>query len=290
MRQFVPGLGRSAEPSASSLWFVVRGSEVLVAERGERVAVPTLDELDATAAAEAHYLGALGSIDCFAVHVERVGEPPPGWTFTGLRPLNGRIEDDVFWVAGRALQVVEWDTTHRFCGRCATPTEPVAGERARRCPACGLLAYPRISPAVIVRVTRGEEILLARGRRFAEPIYSILAGFVDPGESLEETVVREVGEEAGIEIGDVRYWGSQSWPFPHSLMVGFTAEWTAGDIRIDEEELVDARWFRRDALPQLPMTFSIARSLIEEWRHATRPKASAVTGQPAYPCNEAGQP
>jgi NAD+ diphosphatase len=270
-RVFVPALGRSAEPSRSSLWFVVSGSRVLVLERGDRLAVPTLAELDGTETGGAHYLGSLGEVDCFAAHVEETVRVPHGWAFTGLRPLNGRIEDDVFWVAGRALQVVEWDTTHRFCGRCATPTEPVPDERARRCPACGLLAYPRISPAVIVRVTRGDEILLARGRRFSEPIYSILAGFVDPGESLEETVVREVGEEAGIEIADVRYWGSQSWPFPHSLMVGFTAEWAAGDIRIDEEELVDAGWFTGDALPLLPMTFSIARSLIEDWRHATRP-------------------
>ena len=261
---FVPSLGRPTEASEDSLWFVVRRGEVLVRETTSGPALPRLTELDGVDPGGAHYLGSLGSVDCFAAVLEQ-GDAPAGTTFTGLRPLNGRIEDDVFWVAGRALQIVEWDTTHRFCGRCAIPTELVPGERAKRCPACGLLAYPRISPAVIVRVTRGDEILLARGRRFAEPIYSILAGFVDPGESLEATVVREIREEAGIEVADVRYWGSQSWPFPHSLMVGFTAAWAGGELQIDEEELVDAGWFTRDALPQLPMTFSIARALIDEW-------------------------
>lgn len=263
-REFVPSLGRPAEASGDSLCFVVRRSEVLVRETVHGPVLPRLGEVDGIGAGPAHYLGSLGGVDCFALVLEH-GDTPAGTSFTGLRPLNGRIEDDVFWVAGRALQIVEWDTTHRFCGRCGTATEPVPGERAKRCPACRLLAYPRISPAVIVRVTRGDEILLARGRRFAEPIYSVLAGFVDPGESLEETVVREIREEAGIEVADVAYWGSQPWPFPHSLMVGFTARWASGELRIDDEELVDAGWFTRDALPQLPMTFSIARALIESW-------------------------
>jgi NAD+ diphosphatase len=264
-REFVPSLGRRpAEASQDSLCFVVRRAEVLVRETATGLVLPRLADLDGIDADGAHHLGSLGGVDCFALAVEDT-DAPAGASFTGLRPLNGRIEDDVFWVAGRALQIVEWDTTHRYCGRCATPTEPVPGERAKRCPECGLLAYPRISPAVIVRVTRGDEILLARGRRFAEPIYSVLAGFVEPGESLEETVVREIREEVGIEVADVRYWGSQSWPFPHSLMVGFTAAWAGGGLRVNEEELVDAGWFTRDALPQLPMTFSIARRLIDSW-------------------------
>lgn len=268
-REFVPSLGRPAEASDDALCFVVCRSEVLVLETASGPALPRFAELDGIDAAGAHYLGSLGGTDCFALVLEH-SDAPAGATFTGLRPLNGRIEDDVFWVAGRALQIVEWDTTHRFCGRCGTPTDPVPGERAKRCPACRLLAYPRISPAVIVRVTRGDEILLARGRRFAEPIYSVLAGFVEPGESLEETVVREIREEAGIEVAGVRYWGSQPWPFPHSLMVGFTAAWAGGELDVDDEELVDAGWFTRGTLPRLPMTFSIARRLIDEWRHATR--------------------
>jgi NAD+ diphosphatase len=151
------------------------------------------------------------------------------------------------------------------CGRCGSPTEHAPGERARRCPQCGHAAFPRLSPAVIVRVTRGDEILLARAVRFPGGVYSVLAGFVEPGESLEECVARELEEEVGIEVTDIAYFASQPWPFPHSLMIGFTATWVSGDLRIEEAELVDARWFTRDNLPDLPGRLSIARTLIDDW-------------------------
>jgi NAD+ diphosphatase len=141
----------------------------------------------------------------------------------------------------------------------------VDGERSLRCPACGLLCYPRISPAVIVLVRRGDEALLARGARFPLPFYSTLAGFVEVGESLEQTVHREIREEVGVEVDRVTYFGSQPWPFPHSLMVGFTAEWASGEIRPDGTEILDARWFAADALPQVPPPLSIARRLIDAW-------------------------
>jgi NAD+ diphosphatase len=173
-------------------------------------------------------------------------------------------------MVGRATQIIEWATTHRFCGRCATPTERLAAERCMKCPACGFLGYPRIAPAVIVLVRRGPEALLARGARFPVPFYSTLAGFVEVGESLEETLVREVREEVGIEVTAPRYFGSQSWPFPHSLMVGFFAEWAAGDLRADGKEILDARWFRADDLPAIPPRLSIARLLIDAWIDETR--------------------
>jgi NAD+ diphosphatase len=134
-----------------------------------------------------------------------------------------------------------------------------------RCPACGLVAYPRLAPAMITLVTRGDEALLARGVQFRAPMYSCLAGFVEPGESLEQAVVREVREEVGVEVGDVRYQASQPWPFPHSLMIGFRAEWVSGDIEIDPSEIVDAQWFRYDELPSIPPRISIARRLIDDW-------------------------
>jgi NAD+ diphosphatase len=160
---------------------------------------------------------------------------------------------------------VEWSRTHRFCGRCGTATEQSPGERAKRCPACGLLAFPRLAPAVITLVERGDEVLLANGVSFGAPTYSCLAGFVEPGENLEEAVRREVGEEVGVQLGDVRYFASQPWPFPHSLMVGFQATWAAGEIEIDPEEIVDAGWFRADAMPLIPPGLSIARWLIDDW-------------------------
>jgi NAD+ diphosphatase len=190
---------------------------------------------------------------------------PAPLSVAGLREVFGLLGEAAFMAAGIATQVLEWRATHVFCGRCATPTERVADERCMRCPACGLLSYPRISPAVIVLVRRESEALLARNARFPLPFYSTLAGFVEIGESLEQTVAREIREEAGIEVKDLRYFGSQPWPFPHSLMVGFTARWAGGEIRADEREILDARWWRADALPQVPPPLSIARRLIDAW-------------------------
>ena len=189
--------------------------------------------------------------------------------FETLRPLWSMLDEDTWAVAGRAVQIVEWDRTHRFCGRCGGPTELAPDERARRCPACGLSAFPRVAPAVIVCVTHEDRILLARGTRFPGVMYSVLAGFVEPGESLEECVAREIEEEVGIRVADIRYFGSQPWPFPHSLMIGFTASYAGGEIAIDPVEIMDAQWFTRDALPPLPPRISIARHLIDAYVHGT---------------------
>ena len=165
------------------------------------------------------------------------------------------------------MQIVAWDRTHQFCGRCATPTETLTNQRARRCPACGLTSYPRISPAIIIAVIRrdahGARILLARNHRFPAGRYSVLAGFVEPGESLEECAQREVLEEVGIRIKNIRYFKSQPWPFPNSLMIGFTAEYDEGEIKLEESEIADAGWFAADNLPQLPPRMTIARKLID---------------------------
>jgi NAD+ diphosphatase len=193
------------------------------------------------------------------------GVPPEPFTVAGLRELWAALGEESWHTAGRAVQLADWASTHRFCGRCATPTQRVQDERSLRCPACGLLAYPRISPAVIVLVRRGNEALLARGARFPLPFYSTLAGFVEVGESLEQTVHREICEEVGVEVDHVTYFGSQPWPFPHSLMVGFMAQWKAGDILADGTEILDAQWWKADALPSVPPPLSIARRLIDAW-------------------------
>jgi NAD+ diphosphatase len=211
-----------------------------------------------------HFVGMLDDVAVWGVDVPR-GEDPSYGAASDLYSYFGRATEMDWLVAGRAVQLVEWARTHQFCGRCATPTDIQPNERAMKCPACGLLAFPRLAPAMITLVTRGDEALLAQGVQFRGPMYSCLAGFVEPGESLEDAVVREVREEVGVEVGNVRYWGSQPWPFPHSLMVGFTAEWVSGEIVCDPTEIVDAQWFTRDALPNIPPRISIARKLIDAW-------------------------
>ena len=206
-------------------------------------------------------------------------EPPPGMAAVGLRALNGRCSDAFFRVAGAALQKIEWARTHRFCARCGTPTERHERHEAMACAACGQLHFPRLAPAVIVLVERESEMLLARSPHFAEGVYSTLAGFVEPGESLEDTVHREIREEVGVEVADVRYFGSQSWPFPHSLMVGFTATWAGGDIRMDDDEIEDAAWFSADRMPpRLPFPLSIARRLVDDFLDRTAPGGPADPG------------
>ena len=187
----------------------------------------------------------MADVDCYALQLDERLAVPPETTFEGLRALYGRLPDDYFSIAGRAVQILLWDQTHRFCGRCGQPTVHAPAERAKLCPKCGLLSFPRLSPAVIMLIQRGDELLLARNRAFAEGFFSVLAGFVEPGESLEETVAREVHEEVNLEIDDIRYFGSQPWPFPHSLMIGFTATYAGGEIRPQADEIAEAAWFSR---------------------------------------------
>jgi NAD+ diphosphatase len=263
--RFVPSVAPLADGDA--LWIGIRGMDVLVLDRGDHDELPTASEAEALGIAPVRslYLGELDGVPCRSAELPEDHDAPPGMAFRTLRDLYGRIDEHLWTLAGRAAQLVEWDRTHVHCGRCGSPTEHAPGERARRCPQCGHAAFPRLSPAVIVRVTRGDEILLARAQRFPGGMYSVLAGFVEPGESLEECVARELEEEVGIEVADITYFASQPWPFPHSLMIGFTATWVSGDLRIEEAELVDARWFTRDNLPDLPGRLSIARTLIDDW-------------------------
>jgi NAD+ diphosphatase len=219
------------------------------------------------------YLGELDGVACFARQLIE-GEPPPeGTDPIALRQLFGALPDDDFGIAGRALGLTAWDRDHRYCGRCGSPTERSPKERVRTCSRCGHGAYPRLSPAIIALIERDGRALLARNARFPLPFFSTLAGFVEVGESLEAAVAREIHEEAGIAITDIRYFGSQPWPFTGSLMIGFTARWAGGDIVADPTEIADADWFAPDELPRIPPKLSIARELIDDFvrRHGGTP-------------------
>ncbi len=269
---FAPGVALPSAIALDALWFLVAAGGVLVLPGDGGPRVPSGHELPAALRqpGTAHYLGALDGRPCLAAWLDDGAPLPRGGALRPLRSLFGDLDTDLFAVAGRAVQIVDWDRNHRFCGRCATPTERQRDERARRCPACGLSAYPRLAPAVITLVRRAGQILLARGVGFPAGLYSILAGFVDPGESLEEAVVREIREEVGIEVANVRYFGSQPWPYPHSLMVGFTADHAGGELRPDRREIEEAAWFAPDALPTIPSAVSISRRLIEAWLEEQR--------------------
>jgi NAD+ diphosphatase len=216
-----------------------------------------------------HFVGMVDGVPWWAVGVEPGADPSDG-AAVDLYGFHGRASEHEWLAAGRAVQLVEWARTHQFCGRCGQVTEPLQGERAMRCASCGLMAFPRLAPAMITLVTRGapgdrQEALLARGVQWKVPMYSCLAGFVEPGESLEAAVVREVEEEVGLIVDSPSYRGSQPWPFPHSLMIGFRADYIDGEIACDPSEIADAAWFRKDAIPMIPPGISIARRLIEEW-------------------------
>ena len=209
------------------------------------------------------FLGYLNGEPCIAAELAEETSPPDGFSFHQLRSLHTVLQEDLFAIAARATQLIAWDRNHQFCGHCATPMQQAPTERAKRCPNCNFRQYPRLSPAVIMLIYKGEDILLARAPRFREDMYSVLAGFVEPGESLEETVAREVREEVGIEIKNIRYFGSQPWPFPDSLMVGFTAEYASGEIVPEPTEIEAADWFHKSNLPPVPGKLSIARKLID---------------------------
>ena len=245
--------------------FVFCGGALLVGESD--LALPDAAAVASLGLDDARFLpvGQLGGAYCRVAWLPADTPPPGGYQTRGLRALFGPLDEAQLAVAGRAFQIAEWARTHRFCGQCGTPTAHVAGERCMRCPACGFSAYPRISPAMMVLVRRGGDILLARHTQSPTQFFTALAGFLEAGESIEDAVHREVREEVGLEVRDLRYFASQAWPFPHSLMIAFTAEYAGGEIRVDETEIAEARWFGPgDALPRTPpVGLSVAGDLIQ---------------------------
>lgn len=211
-----------------------------------------------------HGLGHLAGDSVYVLELAQAFEMP-GCAWQSLRQFLLHGEADTFKLLSYATQIGTWASQHRFCGSCGSRMQPVQGERAMHCMPCELRLYPRLSPSMIVLVTRGDDVLLARSPRFVPGVYSTLAGFVEAGESVEHCVVREVREEVGVEVHNLQYMGSQGWPFPHSLMLGFHAEYAGGEIVMQADEIEDARWFNVHELPPLPAARSIARHLIDAY-------------------------
>jgi NAD+ diphosphatase len=211
---------------------------------------------------------------CYCAEISPQEPLPENMKWTGLRQAYGLLPDVFFSLAGEAIQIMDWDRTHQFCGRCGTPTQNSGNEFSKKCPACGLTAYPRISPAIIVLIEQDNKLLLSRSPHFPKGMFSVQAGFVEPGENLEQAVEREIFEEVGIRIKDVAYFGSQPWPFPNSLMIGFTAKYAGGELTIDKTEIEEAAWFTADSMPAIPPPLSIARKLIDHFveKQSRRPE------------------
>jgi NAD+ diphosphatase len=264
---FIGGFHTQALPDATALGFAFQGNKILLRTERGRPCIPSLPDATAFGADPlwVHFFGTWNGAGCYAVCLPEDAAVGPGYEARGLRELFGRMDEQLVWAAGRAGQLVHWHRNHRFCGRCGAPTQDHPEERAKRCPACGLMNHPRVSPAIIVAVVRDRRLLLAHSQRFPSKFYSVLAGFVEPGESLEACVRREVFEEVGVGVKNIRYFGSQPWPFPDSLMIAFTAEHADGEIRVKPDEITDAGWFAADALPEIPPPISIARQLIDRF-------------------------
>lgn len=265
--EFIVGIEPPADRMEKALWFIFRGREILLKVHKNPGAIPRLVDLRelGLSGIREQYLGTLKGTHCYSVELPDNTDAPEGMKFVDLRQAYSEINEECFALVNKAVQIMEWDRTNQFCSRCGTKTLQKPGERGKECPECGELFYPRISPAVIVLIRKGHEILLARSPNFPPDMYSLIAGFVEPGETAEAAVIREIKEEVGIEVKNIRYFGTQAWPFPNSLMIGFTAEYKSGEIQPDGFEIEDAEWFSAEKLPSLPGKISISRKLIDHF-------------------------
>lgn len=261
-------------PGKNAYWFIFRKEKIMTKTFGNStkplfIKAQDIPQLDIE---KALHVGVLNNADCYAVFDRtESGIAIPDTEWVSLRLGYGKFDDEMFQIYGRARHLLLWAENNRFCGRCGNPVALKSDERCFLCPSCGFTSYPRISPAVIVAIEKDGKLLLARGTRFQIVMYSVLAGFVEPGESLEDCIRREIKEEVGIEIKNIKYFKSQPWPFPDSLMIAFTAEYAGGELSIDPNEIADAGWYSLEDFPipedfpVLPGKFSIARALIDHF-------------------------
>ncbi len=257
-RRFVSGVVPAGTRART---YLLQGQSLCVVEGADGPAVP-----QAEGPPEGWlYLGTLGEEGCWARALPEGEAPPAGLSLVGLRKLFGALPEEDFAVAATAMGLLDWDVGHRFCGKCGQATARSGEDRSRVCGSCKQSHYPRLSPAVICLVEKDGKALLARNRAAVRPFFSCLAGFVEVGETLEETVHREVHEEVGLHVKDVEYFGSQPWPFTNSLMIGFRAKYAGGELKLEEKELSEANWYGPSELPQLPSRISISRRLIDDF-------------------------
>lgn len=252
------------------LWFAINQHGVIVMKREKEVQVPngTWPLIELNQPDNVLKIGEAGGLPCLACSVPDDVALPEGYRAFSLRDLYGHIDESHYAIAGYATQMLHWQRSSNYCANCGASLEPITGEWGKRCPRCSFTAYPPVSPCTITLVHDGDRILMTHKNGWG-PRYGLVAGFVEPGETLEENVVREIEEETGVSVTDIQYWRSQPWPFPHQIMCGFYAKYAGGDVKIDADELDDAQWFTvadlRAGKPTIPPPLSIARQLIDHW-------------------------
>ena len=247
-----------------SYWFIFKSEQMLINPKSS-LKIPfhsDLREINLVPQMK-HYMGTLDDHPCYVVEVPPETEQQDGMEFLDLRSSYDVLDEDIYLLAGRAVQIMNWDKNHRFCGKCGTETMTMEDENAKVCPECGFTSFTRISPAVITAIIKDDKILMAKHSYGLKNRYVLIAGFLEAGETLEEAVKREVMEEVGLKVKDIQYFGSQPWPFPNSLMVGFTAKYAGGEIEVDGNEIVDAKWFDPSEVSRFPSKISIASELVD---------------------------
>lgn len=256
-------------------WFVsVAGQQLLCQEGSQQFIYETSAEKSLLHGDTAHLLGIYNDRPCYAVSISPETAISSGFEWRTLRSFLGQVDDLHFDLAGRACQIINWDQEHQFCGRCGQPTIVSSIDNARTCHNCNKQFFPRISPCVIVVITRDDHCLLARNAAWERHYFSALAGFIEPGETVEQALHREVMEEVGIEVDNLQYFGSQPWPFPGQLMLGFHAAYKAGSIKIDQQEIVEANWWHYQNLPPCPSPYTLSGRLIESFVNQCRGSGS----------------
>lgn len=250
------------DPGEPGCWLALQGHRLVVSERGRQLDLPDADDL-AELADSALYLGRWAGRPCRLFALDREQVLPAGLAACSVLEERPRLPIELLSLGGLGRMILHWEGNSRFCAGCGETMTRLAGEWGKLCPGCGAHHFPHIHPCAIVLVQRPGELLLTRKPNWAAGRYSLVAGFLEFGECLEEAAAREVAEETGIRIKNIRYLGSQCWPFPSQLMCGFTAAYDGGEVQVERQELEDARWFPVDDLPNLPPKRSIARFLLD---------------------------
>jgi NAD+ diphosphatase len=268
---FVPAKLTTRPSDERGYWLIVQDQGLVVIPEADRFRLPLGDRPTGFDGALGGplLLGMLHGTPCWVAALAPDAPMPAGFHRETLVPMQGtRLPDDLLSLGGMALQGLYWESTSAHCPRCGERTARIENEWGKRCPRCRYEHYPHLHPAAIVLVRDKDRCLLTRKAGWAPGRYSLVAGFVDNGESLEGAAAREVKEEVGVDVTDIRYVGSQNWPFPSQLMIGFVATYAGGELKVDREELEDARWFSIYALPNGPSRHSIARFILD---HYARP-------------------